>query len=252
VRFRGNDTLELGMNFQGLSAKEAEAVWQPLRDWVAAKPGQYEMKFGAVDIPGTRMWDAAWFKEHAPDAIVKDPDSQFWWWSDDSDQVGVTWYAYQSMWLPVPLFSQPARLADALFEASRHWSVALHFNKGQAGASAEALQRDKATSMNPDVLDAAALVIVATGSATPDAVKGETAKQRVSAAMEPLRKLAPRAGSYVNETDWFEPGWQRSFWGDNYGKLLEIKRKYDPAGLFWCHHCVGSEAFAEGGFCPAR
>ena len=54
----------------------------------------------------------------------------------------------------------------------------------------------------------------------------------------------PGSGSYVNETDWFESDWQRSFWGGNYDRLLRIKRQVDPAGLFVCHHCVGSESAA--------
>jgi len=54
--------------------------------------------------------------------------------------------------------------------------------------------------------------------------------------------VASDAGSYVNETDYLEADWQRAFWGDNYARLLAFKRKYDPRGLFTCHHCVGSEA----------
>jgi len=37
------------------------------------------------------------------------------------------------------------------------------------------------------------------------------------------------------------PDWQRTFWGDNYVRLLEIKRTYDPGNLFRVHHGVGSE-----------
>jgi FAD/FMN-containing dehydrogenase len=60
-----------------------------------------------------------------------------------------------------------------------------------------------------------------------------------------LRNATPDSGSYVNETDYFEPDWQHAFWGDNYPKLLAIKRAYDPHGLFTCHHCVGSEDLAR-------
>jgi FAD/FMN-containing dehydrogenase len=59
--------------------------------------------------------------------------------------------------------------------------------------------------------------------------------------MAVLREATPDAGSYVNETDYFEPDWQRAFWGEHYPRLLEIKRRYDPTNLFTCHHCVGSE-----------
>jgi hypothetical protein len=65
-------------------------------------------------------------------------------------------------------------------------------------------------------------------------------------------KVAPRAGSYVAESDFFEPDWQRSFWGANYPRLAEVKRKYDPAGLFCVHHGVGSEAWSADGFVHRR
>ena len=30
------------------------------------------------------------------------------------------------------------------------------------------------------------------------------------------------------------------YWGEeNYAELLEVKARYDPEGVFWCHHCVG-------------
>lgn len=34
------------------------------------------------------------------------------------------------------------------------------------------------------------------------------------------------------------PDWQKSFWGVNYPRLLQIKKKYDPEGLFHTHHSV--------------
>ena len=75
----------------------------------------------------------------------------------------------------------------------------------------------------------------------PNVAEGEDQRARVTAAMKFIRNATLGAGSYVNETDYFEPDWQREFWGDNYQRLLKIKRKYDPEGLFLCHHCVGSE-----------
>ncbi|RJE24366.1 FAD binding domain protein [Aspergillus sclerotialis] len=68
-----------------------------------------------------------------------------------------------------------------------------------------------------------------------------------------LRQLAPDTGAYVNEANPNEPDWQWSFWGPNYPRLQAIKQKYDPDGLFWCLHCVGSEAWTEmknGTLCP--
>lgn len=72
-------------------------------------------------------------------------------------------------------------------------------------------------------------------------------------------------GSYWNEADYYDYEWQESFWGvrnvevgissshfmtqDKYPALLEVKRKYDPRGLFICHHCVGSEEWTADGNC---
>jgi len=57
------------------------------------------------------------------------------------------------------------------------------------------------------------------------------------------------SGSYWNEADYFEPDWQAAFFGTNYPKLLQIKQKYDPHGVFTCHHCVGSELMSDSGNC---
>ena len=42
--------------------------------------------------------------------------------------------------------------------------------------------------------------------------------------------------------------WQQRFWGPHYPKLAAVKRKYDPDGLFFVHHGVGSEAWSADGF----
>jgi FAD/FMN-containing dehydrogenase len=70
----------------------------------------------------------------------------------------------------------------------------------------------------------------------------------VARATAALLELVPAAGSYVSESDYFEQSWQRSFWGANYPQLAAVKRKYDPEGLFFVHHGVGSEAWSADGF----
>jgi FAD/FMN-containing dehydrogenase len=101
--------------------------------------------------------------------------------------------------------------------------------------------------MNPAVLEAFALAIVAgegppafagIPGREPDAARGRRAANRIHAAMAELRKVAPNPGSYVSESNFFEPDWQRSHWGANHARLAEIKRAYDPAGLFAVHHGV--------------
>jgi FAD/FMN-containing dehydrogenase len=65
--------------------------------------------------------------------------------------------------------------------------------------------------------------------------------------MNELRKLIPEAGSYVSESNYFNDAWQQSYWGQNYARLRAIKDKYDPTGLFFVHHGVGSEDWSPDG-----
>ena len=61
------------------------------------------------------------------------------------------------------------------------------------------------------------------------------------------------SGAYYNECDYGDPHWQESYWGPAsngiYARLRAVKAAYDPAGLFTCHHCVGSEDWSEDGNC---
>jgi hypothetical protein len=66
--------------------------------------------------------------------------------------------------------------------------------------------------------------------------------------MDKVRKLVPSPGSYVAECNYFNAEWQRSFWGSNYSRLLAAKDRYDPDGLFFVHHGVGSERWSADGF----
>ena len=63
--------------------------------------------------------------------------------------------------------------------------------------------------------------------------------------------LAQVSGSYYNEGDWWDPDWKRSHWGSDgrYERLRAAKDRYDPRGLFVCHHCVGSEDWDADGNC---
>ena len=66
---------------------------------------------------------------------------------------------------------------------------------------------------------------------------------RVHAYIDGLKAVSPGAGSYMNEGDPTEKGWQQSFYGANYPRLLEIKKKVDPWGVFWAQTTVGSEGW---------
>ncbi|KAI0409344.1 hypothetical protein F4802DRAFT_546234 [Xylaria palmicola] len=81
----------------------------------------------------------------------------------------------------------------------------------------------------------------------PDGLTAQQATDRdalMQGYMALLRSASPGAGSYMNEGDPGEPDWQQAFFGANYERLLAIKRKWDPAGVFWAPTTVGSEAWA--------
>ncbi|RMY94202.1 hypothetical protein D0861_01490, partial [Hortaea werneckii] len=61
-----------------------------------------------------------------------------------------------------------------------------------------------------------------------------------------LRSLAPDSGAYFNEHDPNEPDWRYTLFGDNYPRLQGLKRRFDPDGMQYCHHCVGSDEWTLG------
>lgn len=261
VKIRSDNALEISMVSQGLDNAQSAAVWKPFFDWASNASG-YTVADLAAGAPARarEWWDVAARKKRGSHAMVSDarpgaPPHRAWW-SGDQDQVYAFLYGYESTWLPAALLAedQQSRLAKALFDASRHWQVELHFNKGLAGAPREAIARSRDTATNPAVLDAFALAIVANGgvpglSSLPY-FSGETHRQAraVDAATAELTTIAPDAGSYVSESNYFNAHWQRAFWGANYPRLLAAKAKYDPDGLFFVHHGVGSEAWSADGF----
>jgi Berberine and berberine like. len=68
-----------------------------------------------------------------------------------------------------------------------------------------------------------------------------------------LKGLAgPDSGSYSNEGDPLESDFQRTFYGPNYARLSQIKRRYDSRHLFIVAAGVGSEDWDEWGLCCKR
>jgi FAD/FMN-containing dehydrogenase len=59
--------------------------------------------------------------------------------------------------------------------------------------------------------------------------------------MVPLKARREQPASYVWETDYFQQDWQTAFWGDHYDRLLQVKNRYDPGGLFFIHQEVGTQ-----------
>ena len=265
VNLRRRNVFEISMSFQGPSREQAEAIWQPFFDRLNASPADYTITSAPLvaALPARHLWDPDFLRDNFPRAILADdrpgasPDNIFW--AGNLAEAGHVLYGFQSIWLPAQLLmrDRQEQLADALFAASRQHPLELHFQKGLSGASDEVIAAARDTATNPDVLGAFMLAIVAgegppaypgLAGHEPNLANARNEAAQIGRAMGELKKIAPSAGSYVAESDYFESDWQTSYWGANYPRLLAIKRKYDPQSLFFVRHGVGTENWSEDGF----
>jgi FAD/FMN-containing dehydrogenase len=292
AHFRPDNVFEIQMLAHGLDADQVKATWKPFLDWVAQLSSDYSKKgLSALgSIPARHFWDSQWWKEHWPEvaypnsngnpfvamldfglrSVVPNPVLTYdkrpgappinAWWKGNTFECAWFIWAYESLWLPDTLLqddAQQQRLADALFAASRHSGFELHFNKGLAGAPADAIARTKDTPTNPAVTTSFALLIAGdmqqpaypgVAGHEPSVAEGRDAAKRVHQCVDQMRAVAGESGAYVSESNFFEKGFQRSYWGSNYPRLAQIKSKYDPEGLFFVHNGVGSEEWSADGF----
>jgi hypothetical protein len=77
----------------------------------------------------------------------------------------------------------------------------------------------------------------------PDDAPESEKRRRKARAVEVSRRMeeivGKNGGTYVNEANPYEPNWERTFWGNKYSRLQEVKKKVDPDSLFVCNRCVG-------------
>lgn len=267
ISIRPNRTIEIGMVFQGLSEAQARATWKPFLDWLNSMP---DMSLTAgpriLAVPGRQLFDPDAQKKVglviADDRPNAPSDNVFW--TGDQGEAGQFLHAYHSAWMPASLLRRQnqSRLSETLHAAARHFSVHLHCNKGLAGSPPEAIARAKDTATNPVVLDAFALLIIASNAQLqypgiaghePNLKLARTRARAVNRAIAEVYRLVPKAhaGAYVSESNYFDKDWQRSYWGTNYPRLLAAKKAHDPEGLFFVHNGVGSEGWSQDGFTRA-
>ncbi|KAH8100706.1 hypothetical protein BXZ70DRAFT_1000367 [Cristinia sonorae] len=67
----------------------------------------------------------------------------------------------------------------------------------------------------------------------------------VKSHVDRLTAIVPDSGAYFNEAYMHEPNPQETFFGPHYTRLLSIKEKYDPRGLFIVAKGVGHEKWDE-------
>ncbi|RHZ57417.1 uncharacterized protein CDV56_108069 [Aspergillus thermomutatus] len=68
-----------------------------------------------------------------------------------------------------------------------------------------------------------------------------------------VKALTPGSGSYINEATYDNPDWKSDYYGNNYERLLQVKKKYDGNFTLWQHTSVGADVYwqedAEGRLC---
>jgi hypothetical protein len=214
-------------------------------------------------VPARHRWDPQFLKRNAPAAVRSDdqpgaPDANIFWAANVAE-AGHFIEAFKSIWLPASLLSPPQRerLTTMLVGASQHSTVELHFQKGLAGGSEQAIRDARDTATNPAMIDAFALAIVASEAPPaypglsghePDLARARRNAASVRRAFVELYAELRRGACYVAESDYFQLDWQDDYWGSNYPRLRAVKQKYDPDCLFFVRHGVGCEGWSDDGF----
>lgn len=254
IRFSPGRRMSVSMVCTGLDRKAMEAAWQPLLGWIADRSDTLALDRAPtfLQIPGAKLWDPS-FLRTVPGVVQTDDrpgaSSDNVYWADNADEAGQVLYAYQSAWLPARLLEPPARdaLAEALVNAAAKWPIALHFNKGMAGGAPAAVAAVRKTAMNGEAADAFALLICAANGPPawhglrghePDTTIASRQARAVGEAMAQIATVAPGAGCYLSESDYYLKDWKRAYWGAHYPRLAATKRQVDPGGVWMGHHCV--------------
>ncbi|KAF9011812.1 hypothetical protein BDQ17DRAFT_1503458 [Cyathus striatus] len=130
----------------------------------------------------------------------------------------------------------PERVVDVMLAING--GVAINF---VAGGVASQVSPDS-TGLNPAWRKAVAHVYFA--ESWNDGASGavvQAARQRVRKGLKILNGLSTDFGTYLNEASLYEEDFKETFFGAHYNRLKDIKRKYDPEGLFVVASGVGSD-----------
>ena len=133
---------------------------------------------------------------------------------------------------------QRTAAVEALTTIASQTTLLGHLVAGGAVSTADPMS--KATSVTPAWRAATIHYVVGAGWATNATLATQAVViAQVAAWTDVFRAVFPNSGAYWSESQYDDPGWQAAYWGvSNYARLQQIKRAYDPSGVFVCHHCV--------------
>ena len=72
----------------------------------------------------------------------------------------------------------------------------------------------------------------------------EANRDLIEGNLKPWRDITPTSvggGSYLNEAAVDEFNWKKDFYGEQYERLVSIKKKYDPRSVFYATTAIGSD-----------
>ena len=275
-----NYLLRIGMTIANFTEQEITEAWAPFATYVQSRPDDYEVGEWSIIVgDGHDFWNVD-FLSQMPGFVHRSPydpgePNRAFFWGANVGEISIYWMYYVSRYLRVDQFldDTEAGMEKIATFAKKTGNFGIHFNKAQYGVSEWILQEFDKTPMHPSIKESFGLMIQASGVShyTPlvkDELQHNTSNiqdwlngcqgnletcpvlDSINEALHELQENTPGAGSYFNEADYFELNWQDNFWGmENYERLLLIKQKWDPQELFYCHNCIGSEDWEEGGMC---
>ncbi|OAA76603.1 FAD-binding, type 2 [Akanthomyces lecanii RCEF 1005] len=157
----------------------------------------------------------------------------------DTETVGDNKYLISRL-LNQEAFNDPKALGNALLSGTGPGGFSTFFLVGGKGVQ-EAKPAGGSNAVNSHWRSAYVHTITAAQGVPFDKAATDKNLKELEDAWAPVRKITPSSGAYINEASIFEPNFHESFWGTNYPRLAQIKRKVDPNDVFWCTPCVGNE-----------
>ena len=273
--------LDLMMVVANLTKEQIENDMQPFLGWLSQNSDIITYSSDIITMPGNMFWTVGEWNQDLVEKSPYDPlePERAFFWKENIGEISSYWLKYSSRFLRVDQFlDDVSEGAKMLIDLAAHTgSASVHTNKAQFLASQWAVEELEQTAMHPSIKDSFGLVITGArvnhySPLVPQELQANTSTIQdivnfcgsedlslcptlpiYEEGFKNLREATPGAGAYFNEGDYFEPDFQEAFWGrENYERLKSIKVKWDPTSLFYCHNCVGSEDWQEGGMCRVK
>ena len=276
----GKCGIGVSMFAANLTLRDVKSAWLPMQQWAEERADRITYGIQHLVVPGKSYWNKTLVTEilkvgRASPYDPLEPERAFFY-NQNEGEISGYWMWYISRYMRMDQILDDVRNGrEKILKFARVVGyVGIHTNKAQYGASSWAVKELDNTPMHPTIKDSFGLMIYAMSvshySPLVDAkYQNETSGYQdwllrcntsnleecdeldtLYEAFHAFQNDTPGAGSYFNEAHYFEDNFQENFWGiENYEKLLQIKNVWDSNGLFYCHNCVGSEEWEEGGMC---